>query len=128
MVKPHPSRTVFRRNRLMTFANHTIKRRCDTAIQDGLELIGFFEAEALWHLAATSRLVVDRLRAYDFHAAWQLLASADFSRDSLPLEIGERQHRGFDYLISLRSIVRFLVTDAEDGAPSEWRREQQFES
>jgi len=57
----------------MTFANQTIKRRCDTAIQDGLELIGFFEAEALWQLAAISRSVIERLRECDFAAAWQLL-------------------------------------------------------
>jgi len=101
----------------MIFGNQTIQRRCDAAIHDGLELIGFFEAEALWQLAAISRSVVERLRECDFRAAWQLLASADFSRDSIPIEVGARHDPGFDHLISLRSLVRFLITDAEDEQP-----------
>ena len=113
MVEPLLLSTLFQDAR-MILANSAIQMRCDTAIRDGLDLIPFFEAEALWDLAVVSRSIVDRLRRCDFHAAWELLGSIDLDSRTPSMRASERHNHASERLISLRCLVQFLMTNDQE--------------
>ena len=89
-------------------------KRRDTAVQNMLELIPLFEADAQWGLVESSRALIAMLRSWDFSAAWRLFCALDLTACLADPGLGRARDRILDRFAIVGSLLGSMVSDSEE--------------